>query len=378
VKDMEQVPKIVERRLRAAQTDAAHPDVGLLTAFAERSLNKGERARVLGHLAKCGDCREIVSLASPGFAAGSEIRRDFPTRKWLNWPSLGWAAAAVCVAIVGGALIGRYARHEKIPTLTASMKAAPLALGDQLATTAVTPARQNAAPVNKIQSRPSPSPDNPKDGPLATHSHLGAGGGIGGGTTSPGNDKAFEISKANLAEPQKSWAEPVEVAAAPAPAAPAAAAVQNETAQLARGKAKGADAEPENKNQNLPLAGRNFTQLVESAPAGRWIVAASGAVERSLDGGKTWQVVPVAGHVVFLAISVLEGDVWVGGAGGALFHSSDGGQSWVQVKLSKDGTALTADISSLAFQDANHGRLMTTDQQLWITNDRGVSWQKQP
>ena len=36
----------------------------MLTAFVEHSLPSGESQRITDHLAKCGDCREVVFLAS--------------------------------------------------------------------------------------------------------------------------------------------------------------------------------------------------------------------------------------------------------------------------------------------------------------------------
>ncbi len=61
---MEQLPKIVQRRLQTPQP-GVHPDSDLLAAFAEESLNDRERSLVLQHLAECADCRDVVSLAMP-------------------------------------------------------------------------------------------------------------------------------------------------------------------------------------------------------------------------------------------------------------------------------------------------------------------------
>jgi hypothetical protein len=64
---MQDVPKIVEARLQRAGHASAeiHPDADLLTAFAEQSLGESERGQVMEHLARCGDCRDVVALALP-------------------------------------------------------------------------------------------------------------------------------------------------------------------------------------------------------------------------------------------------------------------------------------------------------------------------
>ena len=62
------VPRIVYERLRAAQPEQAHPEADLLTAFAEQALSAAERDSVLEHMARCGECREAVTLTLPSAA----------------------------------------------------------------------------------------------------------------------------------------------------------------------------------------------------------------------------------------------------------------------------------------------------------------------
>ena len=65
---MDQLSKLIRQRLQAtANQGGNHPDPDLLAAFADRALSKTERVQVLEHLARCGDCRDIVSLATPDF-----------------------------------------------------------------------------------------------------------------------------------------------------------------------------------------------------------------------------------------------------------------------------------------------------------------------
>ena len=68
---MQDVPKIVRARLQRESPAAAdpHPDADLLTAFAEQSLTAREQEPMLEHLARCGECREVVALALPATEA---------------------------------------------------------------------------------------------------------------------------------------------------------------------------------------------------------------------------------------------------------------------------------------------------------------------
>jgi hypothetical protein len=122
---MTEVPKIVYDRLRAAAEpvgqEQPHPDADLLAGFAEQSLSASERDGILGHLGRCGDCREVVALALPPEIAvapiGEEIEADqaemIPAKSrkgWLitskfAWPGLRWAALATGVAVAVSLLV---------------------------------------------------------------------------------------------------------------------------------------------------------------------------------------------------------------------------------------------------------------------------------
>ena len=119
---------------------------------------------------------------------------------------------------------------------------------------------------------------------------------------------------------------------------------------------------------------QNLSALSKTMP--RWTLSPDGALERSFDSGKTWQIVPVASHAVFRSLAANDSDVWVGGTAGVLFHSSDAGEHWTQVKPVADGKPLTTDIISVEFTDIQHGRLITDRRETWTTGDGGASWHR--
>jgi hypothetical protein len=145
---MQSVPKIVRDRLQAAPPAANHPDADLLTAFAEQSLPAEERATVLDHLARCGDCRDVVALALPSTETLQAAAR--PVRgAWFPWPVLRWGFVAAGVVIVSSIGVlqlqkrsesskmaavsspsAQVARNDSRPQLTAAAPAVPAAKKD--------------------------------------------------------------------------------------------------------------------------------------------------------------------------------------------------------------------------------------------------------
>jgi hypothetical protein len=192
---------------------------------------------------------------------------------------------------------------------------------------------------------------------------------------------------------------------------------------------------------NLPLNGRNVTNLdvvkakdpvpaqgAARAPAAplqrepalmlaampRWAVSSDGSLQRSFDAGKTWQDVDVTAALaskglamtvaeegdsgypdvdadkskkkqlaktratpVFHAVSAIGSEVWAGGVGAMLYHSEDAGAHWTGVLPASAGVVLTGDITSIQFSDPQHGRIATSNNGVWITDNDGQSWRKQ-
>ena len=110
---MSQLPQIVRERLRASVPPGAHPDADVLTAFSEHSLAANERAVVTEHLARCGDCREILVLALPASesAQADEVHALRLSKTWLSWPVMRWGFAVAGIAIVAGVGVVQYQRH---------------------------------------------------------------------------------------------------------------------------------------------------------------------------------------------------------------------------------------------------------------------------
>ena len=119
------------------------------------------------------------------------------------------------------------------------------------------------------------------------------------------------------------------------------------------------------------------------APTTRWTVSSEGQVQRSLDGGKTWQEVKIANVVRFRAVAAIGQSVWAGGSGLGLFHSADGGETWQPRSLIPRTSLMKPaeveqlpDIVRIDFRDEMHGTVETSAGESWLTEDGGKTWKR--
>src|ERR1019366_2886382 len=151
------VPTIVHDRLRASGPQGsapaqAHPNADVLTAFAEQALSASERDSVLEHLARCGDCRELIALALPPVdfraapigvetdadrATGPRAGAPAPHELNFAWPTLRWAALAAGVAVAAAVLLVHPGKLNQVAP-SANRAAVPVASGPQIATSIAT------------------------------------------------------------------------------------------------------------------------------------------------------------------------------------------------------------------------------------------------
>ena len=121
---MQDVPKIVLKRLQETAGAEAHPDADLLTAFAEQSLGESERTGVMEHLARCGDCREVVALALPAHEAVAVAATSRPSRSgWFSWPVLRWSVAIAGIIAIASFGVLQYRQRQKSEILSSNLTA---------------------------------------------------------------------------------------------------------------------------------------------------------------------------------------------------------------------------------------------------------------
>jgi len=197
--------------------------------------------------------------------------------------------------------------------------------------------------------------------------------------------KELQLSPAAPAPPVEEAGAASPVASAPAPAqtvAVEAPAAKPEAATAARAKTAAGGAVATGSFAGIAQYGKrqslDTTGTSSNVVTPQWVLSKDGSMLiRSNDGGKTWQTITVASHVVLLSVDAFGPEIWAGGGGGALYHSVDEGAHWEQVKPAAEGKPLSDDVTRIHFNDAQHGQLTTLHHQIWITADGGKTWQLQ-
>jgi hypothetical protein len=429
---MYEVPKIVRERMKAARA-GDHPDPDLLTAFAEQTLSKAESGSLLEHLARCGDCRDVLALATLP-SSSPHMKDTVGSRKapWFSWPVLQWGAAAACVVVVGTAVLLHRESQPRADLATERVASAPavassspaneaISSGDKVQTSVAQfdeQSREVVASKSRFVTRkdgvganavalPAATPvatipppttartkdlrDERRNGPAATGA--GIGGGLAPAPTAPEPPRNqlqnLPANGRNMDYLQQTVPPTAQAVEVQAQAEAVSTNAEDKVVTLTPGRAKTAPASPANVLAIAPNDGLPAEQTAGASMAAartrkeraafphselRWNVSSDGQLQRSTDSGKTWQPVAVAEKATFRALAFNGPDIWVGGAEGLLYHSTDAGGHWVQVKPAMSGSTLTADIAGIAFTDPQHGKITTSNGETWTTEDAGQSW----
>jgi hypothetical protein len=452
---MPELPQIVRERLKASPSPGMHPDANVLTAFGERLLPEPERVLVLDHLSRCGDCRDVITLALPASEAADVAAVRTVQCGWFGWLPLRWALVAAGIVAAVSVGVQQFRVHQRANVTVAQVMTPSQ---DRNA-----PARPQAPQSQRVAPPTPPRAEGQLKSPVAVISNKSAtahetedflqpgrargdsaDAGIASGAAFGGPQPK---SKMAMAEPPRDLPFAQDTgksmspamakrAAAPAPSAAAPPSV-SETVEV-QGEANQIAAQSESVSREQSLQSRNVVEPRLSAERGdvverakppvvssgapgaappstsRWTISSTGSLQRSLDGGNTWQEMAVVtrpdvvgnsttvesvakpqadtsgkrreekksqtelvASPVFRAVAAAGLDVWAGGSGRALYHSMDGGEHWTAVLPSADGVVLRGDITSIQFPDPQHGTVSTSNSELWTTSDGGQSWRKQ-
>lgn len=361
----------LERELARSAPAEPHPDADQLTAFAEGSLVAREQRQVLGHLARCVECREVVALATaamPEPAMDRALAQAHASRRIWGmgfWTWAGWTGAAALVALTSlpGLMHWQKAQQGKqqtaavnglarVPaTIRAAPPAQPAAKAEAMVEAKTTPSRhaekQEAAPPQAIPPTTPPMAENvPASGSPAEAGGIASAG-------APSGSTSFEVQ-------------------APATSAGnvSRGALAARNGAIARGGS--APRTASSFSRMAPSLSLSQTHYLASVPP-RWRIDASGQAERLLAGGG-WERVLAGETAKMRVVSLVGGAVWIGGENSRLYRSGDNGETWTEVALPEKNGANHA-IVHVVFQGSEEGTISAEDGTVWRTEDGGRTWE---
>ena len=388
---MAKMPNIVRSRLagRTPGSCNTHPDANALAAFAEQTLLSRERAEVTAHLADCADCREYlaVAFAIESSATPAVHSMDAVSRGWFGQWRWMAAMAACCVL----AITLQYEAQPPAPVV--APRAAHPVVVDSIAAEVSQPAPETRpAQARKKAAHLGGQP--PSAGLAATKEHVVEPEPPQIVAPSvPLSDEALVVqrsqpvsadSMSSLVSPQQeSSGQVVAAESAPRSSPAVPAPVRAKPGPALRGL--GFQAQALTQRAVAPPKTIVKTAMASEAPRVLWSINASagtssaprGIVQRSTDGGQTWDVVPLSERVSFRAVASDGSDVWAGGSDAALFHSSDAGAHWDQIQVAQEDAAASGAIVRIDIRGSGEIRITTSSGEDWTSSDAGHHWKRQ-
>jgi hypothetical protein len=377
---------------------ADHPSADVLTAFAENALVGDEYRRTADHLSRCGECREIVFLASSAAAKPLPVEEQVaagyaaPRRRM---PRVVWGMSIAAAVLVAASALVWWRKESAAPRIEMASRT--------VSTPTAQPMQQDATPAIESKSSAELKP------PTETPSSIGSKPATALQTTvevatppawvakseaktpraknvspkgaeTPGMGASAGIVVGG-AIPAPAKAEPTPAARKPAPIAISGAPQNIGTASttapaiphvnsFAAPRGGPLAAAPESADQLLPNPQTTIRSVRATDP--QWRITADGHLEHSTAEG--WSRVLADRTATFRVVSFVGNHVWAGGSGGALFHSRDDGQNWDEVALTTPNGRETATIVSIQFDDAQRGTVTTNTGTRCNTTDGGAIW----
>ena len=346
----------------APVTEESCLDAETLAAWADDTLGPRERAAAEAHAASCARCQALLAVMM------KTAPPAVPEKSAWRIPALGWLiplTAAAAAILVWAFVPGRstVAVSDR-PTLVASDR--PVSAGDRPvpvpdqagspapSTAPAKPALQRElkssrapADIRARSSAPRVSRDSSRDeASAAAVDKLQALEKVE--QKAPATTSAKEPSQAVIAR----GGDRVERSAAVAAASPAARSPATIASSVA-----------------LARAGAAGTVIVSSSQASRWRIASGGAVERSTDGGSTWQPQETGATVTLAAGASPSPSVcWLVGPTGTVLLSTDG-RTWRRTAFPEE-----TDLISVRATDEKIAAVTTSDGRTFNTRDGGLTW----
>lgn len=327
-------------------------DADTLAAWADHALSARELAAAEAHAADCARCQAMLAAmakTAPAAPAAAAAPWWLPSLRWLV--PLTAAAAAVLIWTIVPMRMGpvnvrqvSQSAESIVEPPSPTQPPSPAAARDAVAPSSATAVNERA---RREQQVPAEAKDLEVDKKSADGAKADAMAEANAALKAPA--QRTDLSRAEGAKAdtrlEKRQAA-AEVAAAAPPAAPVAA--------------------PAAKTFSF---GAPETVIVSSNPASRWRILPGGAVQRSSDGGATWQTQSTGvTETLSRGSSPSPSVCWLVGPKGIVLRSTDG-RSWTRVPFPE-----VVELSAILATDDQTATVTTSDGRQFVTEDGGRTW----
>ena len=347
----------------------------IAAAFVDAALTPVERAAAVAHAAGCARCQSLlaaVARTSPPAVSGA----------WWRLSPAGWLvplSAAATAGVLVWAVMPARSRPQQSGLESPSAKLVVSAPVEPAPVAPAAPPRSEAQPEKRAGRRGAAASGLPATAAAVPPPTVSKGQGAGqeSPAAASGNNAAASTREkladaASAPAPAEPAAALAAAPAAPPAAAPAAppAATRDAAASLVRVQTAGRP------NAALALAEKltvAATEIVSPDASSRWRIVPGGAVQRSFDGGSSWQV-QVTGVTVTLTAGASPSPsvCWLVGPGGTVLLSVDG-RAWRRVTSPE-----TADLVAVRATDDHTATVTASDGRMFSTKDGGQTWVRSP
>ena len=346
------VERLLQRSLARGDSSPAGaggecPDPETLAAWVDGGLGKHEVRLLEAHASECARCQAVLA-AVVQTAPDSALLA--PQEGWRHGWRLRWLvplAATAAAAVILWVVVPNDARPDRLARAGAQLRKAspapprPEARTDRFNAPAVSPEPPRAA--NETRAAKAENK-----------------------TARAGTSEGEQRNKDGTSERQPAAAQ-LDALSARAAAAPSAAdgaraqskSVPSETLTLSR---------PESSVARRGVSAATI-EITSPDPSVRWRIGGGGSVERTMNGGTTWEAVPTGVSAELTAGSSPTRLVcWLVGRAGTVLLSTDG-RTWRRVPFPD-----ISDLVAVQAADVQTAAITTADGRMFRTTDGGLTW----
>jgi hypothetical protein len=347
-------------------SDDVCPGPDILAAYFERSLDRQQSARYELHLSQCARCREgLAALDRVGASAAPS--QPFSYWAWLwDWRRLAPVAAALIIAAVWMARRPAPKPTSEPPPLVALSRSREVP-----PTSPEPPARSIPSGIPRVNPATNLTSDFGRaEKPQAGKEKKEAVADLDAEVSKPVSRNAAASvmpggNAGNVAAPS---------GAARIASEPSTMEMKGQqTSAAARAPARAAKTDTGLRSQAVTLeavAHRSTGEMVATPdPKVLWRIADGGLVERSQDGGVSWQgQLPDAGTQLTAGSAPSENICWFVGPGSVIVLTTNA-KDWKRIS-----PPVSADFVAITAEDASTATVTTADGRKFTTGDGGVHW----